>query len=368
MGFVVPAVVHAMAQSAQGMRYGPIALVMAPTRELAQQIGAEARKLGRSLDNGFKVHVVHGGTKKGDQIKPNARMHLLVATPGRLIDLIDSGDLTMNHVTYCVLDEADRMLDMGFEPQIRNVLDRVRADRQLLLFSATFPRAIRSLAYSFLKNPVHITVKASEEVKANPNVEQKFICCPKFEKFDHLVSLVKERPDDKILIFVERKSDADSLATQLEDEIPHLRRRGVKTGHSGLSQAARDRNLEYFRRSGPNVMVATDCYARGLDVPDIDLVINFSMPNAGQVEDYIHRIGRTARGTSRKGTSISFVTDQDRELVPALVKILREVNQEVPEEFEAIVEATERARSRRSQSSNRFRSRSRSSSRSRDWV
>jgi len=334
LGFVLPALAHIQAQlRLQPHRWsdGPLALVLAPTRELALQIISESNAYIRKL--GLKALAVYGGSQKGGQLQVLRQgVHLLVATPGRLIDFLSDGSTNLRRVSYMVLDEADRMLDMGFEPQIRQIMGQLRPDRQTLMWSATWPVKVQALAYEFFNNPITIHV-GSTELRANPNVQQKIHILSEREKHTKTTELIKTIHKDgptKVLIFCATQDMADRLCYTLQDH-------GFsKTAsiHGGKSQGARMQMLSAFRDGDLHTLVATDVAARGLDINNIQHVINYDFPN--EIEDYIHRIGRTGRA-GKTGTAHTFLTHEKHpgKLVPHLIKVLHEAGQTVSEELRA---------------------------------
>ncbi|KAJ3445178.1 atp-dependent RNA helicase ddx5-related [Anaeramoeba flamelloides] len=342
LSFLLPAIVHIQAQRKLEKGDGPIAIVLAPTRELAVQISEIAEEFFSRCD--LKTACLYGGAARGPQIQLLRRgTHLIVATPGRLIDLIEADETNMNRVTYLVLDEADRMLDMGFEPQIRSIVEKIREDRQTCLWSATWPKEVQKLASELTNNSIRVNV-GSMKVSANPNIKQQFIFLRDFDKKEKFVEKLKELNDGKkILVFVQRKVTADEICDCLFDN-------GIRSEsiHGDKTQYMRENTLKRFKSGKITVMVATDVAARGLDIDDISFVVNYDFPEA--IEDYIHRIGRTARA-GKFGTSISFFTDRSSNMAKKLVKVLKDSKHEIPEELWKHV--------RKHQSSGRFRRRGR---------
>eukprot|EP01111_Echinosteliopsis_oligospora_P011266 TRINITY_DN3677_c0_g1_i2.p1 TRINITY_DN3677_c0_g1~~TRINITY_DN3677_c0_g1_i2.p1 ORF type:complete len:770 (+),score=222.48 TRINITY_DN3677_c0_g1_i2:49-2358(+) len=324
LSFLLPSIVHINAQPLLERGDGPIVLVLAPTRELAVQIQNECIKFGSSSK--IQNTCIYGGVPKGPQVRDLTRgIEICIATPGRLIDMLESQKTNLRRVTYLVLDEADRMLDMGFEPQIRKIVDQVRPDRQTLMWSATWPREVQTLAREFLKDPVQIQI-GSASLSANHNVTQMVDVCQESEKRFKLLKLLESiLKGDKIIIFTETKKGADQLTRQLrQDGWPALAIHGDKT------QAERDWVLAEFKAGRNPIMIATDVAARGIDVKDIKYVINYDMPNS--LENYVHRIGRTGRAGAT-GTSYTFFTQANYKLAPELVSILTEAGQTVPPEL-----------------------------------
>ena len=347
LGFLLPAMVHLGANKPQGdrsLKNKPLVLVLAPTRELAQQIDSVAQKLCRSMNRWS--HVLYGGSSKMHQLRKieTRPVDVVIATPGRLLDLVQQGELDISHCSYVVLDEADRMLDMGFEPQLRKILPEVRPDRQLLMWSATWPKEIRQLARDFFGRE-HVGIKiGSAELAANKNITQIVDFCgssrAKDEKLANLLEMVREDDEEsgeksKILIFTETKRTADLLERRLRNDL-NIRSKAI---HGGRTQSDREQALRDFRDGRTNILIATNVAARGLDVDDIKFVVNYEMP--GNVEDYVHRIGRTGR-RDRKGTAYSLLTVENRPIARDLAKVLKDAKQEVPEFLMSLVNARSR--------------------------
>ncbi|WVR08901.1 ATP-dependent RNA helicase DBP2-A [Kwoniella sp. DSM 27419] len=326
ISFALPAMVHINAQPLLAPGDGPIVLILAPTRELAVQIQAECSKFGKS--SRIRNTAIYGGAPKGPQIRDLQRgVEICVATPGRLIDMLESGKTNLKRVTYLVMDEADRMLDMGFEPQIRKIVSQIRPDRQTLLFSATWPKEVQRLAADFQHDFIQVNV-GSMELTANHNVAQHVEVCTDFDKrgklLKHLEKISAENA--KVLIFVGTKRVADDLTKFMRmDGWPALAIHGDK------QQAERDWVLAEFKSGRSPIMLATDVASRGLDVKDIGYVINYDFPN--NCEDYIHRIGRTGRAGA-KGVSYTYFTTDNSKQARELVQILRESKSDVPPELE----------------------------------
>ena len=302
-------------------------MVMAPTRELAQQIERVAYKYCRAAH--MRTACLFGGANRQRQISQLDRgPAVVIATPGRLIDLLEQEYLNLQRCTYVVLDEADRMLDMGFEPQIRRVLGQVRPDRQMLMWSATWPKDVRELAEDFFNNQdgyVHLNI-GSTELCANHNIKQIVEVCEREEKLDKLLNIVKQFNEmERVLIFAETKRCVDFLERQLRSQ--RVRAIGI---HGDKSQRYRDESLYMFREGRVPILIATNVAARGLDVDDIKCVINYDYPNNS--EDYIHRIGRTGR-RGRSGTSYTLFTFDDASGAKDLIEVLEEANQEVNPEL-----------------------------------
>ncbi|CAE7384232.1 unnamed protein product, partial [Symbiodinium microadriaticum] len=309
----------------------PTAVVLAPTRELALQIENEANKFAPSM--GLTVACFYGGTSKGPQFRAITRgIDLVIGTPGRLNDLIDTGALNLKMVKYLVLDEADRMLDMGFEPQIRSIIDTCDKRRQNLFFTATWPKGVQEMAQEYLTNPVTITVGDQNTLNANSNITQHVHLIKPYEKPFKLEGKPQTLSVPKTLVFVGRKSACDELAYDLRDMgYP------VGTLHGDKEQNARTTIMNKFRNSELKILVATDVAARGLDVKDIEVVINYDFPpgKSSGIEDYVHRIGRTARG-SRTGIAHSFFSPDNYHCARDLVGILDRCGQHVSPELRTI--------------------------------
>uniref|UniRef100_A0A8C5GXJ5 RNA helicase n=1 Tax=Gouania willdenowi TaxID=441366 RepID=A0A8C5GXJ5_GOUWI len=332
LAYLLPAIVHINHQPYLERRDGPICLVLAPTRELAQQVQQVAHDYGKT--SSIKSTCVYGGAPKGPQIRDLERgVEICIATPGRLIDFLEAGKTNLRRCTYLVLDEADRMLDMGFEPQIRKIVDQIRPDRQTLMWSATWPKEVRQLAEDFLKDYVQINVGALE-LSANHNILQIVDVCSEGEKDHKLMQLMEEimaEKENKTIIFVETKKRCDELTRR-------MRRDGwpAMCIHGDKSQPERDWVLTEFRSGKAPILIATDVASRGLDVEDVKFVINYDYPNSS--EDYIHRIGRTARSTN-KGTAYTFFTPGNVRQARELVRVLEEARQAVNPKLLQLVDA-----------------------------
>ncbi|KAG8436367.1 hypothetical protein GDO86_007459 [Hymenochirus boettgeri] len=322
LAYLLPAMVHINHQPYLERGDGPICLVLAPTRELAQQVQQVADDYGKS--SRLKSTCIYGGAPKGPQIRDLERgVEICIATPGRLIDFLEAGKTNLRRCTYLVLDEADRMLDMGFEPQIRKIVDQIRPDRQTLMWSATWPKEVRQLAEDFLRDYVQINV-GNLELSANHNILQIVDVCQESEKDHKLIQLMEEimaEKENKTIIFVETKRRCDDLTRR-------MRRDGwpAMCIHGDKSQQERDWVLNEFRSGKAPILIATDVASRGLDVEDVKFVINYDYPNSS--EDYVHRIGRTARSTN-KGTAYTFFTPGNLKQARELVKVLEEANQTI---------------------------------------
>ncbi|EPQ31545.1 uncharacterized protein PFL1_00878 [Pseudozyma flocculosa PF-1] len=308
----------------------PSTLILAPTRELVSQIHDEARKF--TYRSWVKPAVVYGGADIGSQLRQIERgCDLLSATPGRLVDLMERGRISLSNVRFLVLDEADRMLDMGFEPQIRRIVEGEDMpgvmDRQTLMFSATFPRDIQLLAKDFLKEYVFLSV--GRVGSTSENITQKIEYVEDEDKRSVLLDVLASMPTGGLtLIFVETKRMADMLSDFL------LRSNIAATSiHGDRTQRERERALELFRGGRTPIMVATAVAARGLDIPNVTHVVNYDLPS--DVDDYVHRIGRTGRA-GNTGHATAFFNRGNKNIVRDLLELLKEANQEIPTWLEAV--------------------------------
>ncbi len=288
------------------------ALVIAPTRELADQVASNIR--GYAAQTRLRVAVVYGGIDmKPQTLELKGGVEVLVATPGRLLDHIEAKNCVLNQVEYVVLDEADRMLDIGFLPDLQRILSYLPKTRQTLLFSATFSPEIRRLAESYLQDPILVEVARPNATATN--VEQRFYSVATDDKRRAVMKLIKERALTQALVFVNSKLGCARLARSFE-------RDGLRTNalHGDKSQDERLKALEAFKRGEVDVLVATDVAARGLDIADLPAVFNFDVPfNA---EDYVHRIGRTGRAGA-SGLAVTLVTRDDTRLVGDIEKLIK---------------------------------------------
>lgn len=310
-------------------RYGrrkqfPMALVLAPTRELAVQIYEEARKF--AYRSKVRPCVVYGGADIGQQIRDLERgCHLLVATPGRLVDMMERGKIGLDTCKYLVLDEADRMLDMGFEPQIRRIVEQdtmpPKGIRQTMMFSATFPKEIQILARDFLEEYIFLAV--GRVGSTSENITQKVVWVEEMDKRSFLLDLLNATGKDSLtLVFVETKKGADAL----EDFLYH-EGYACTSIHGDRSQRDREEALHQFRSGKSPILVATAVAARGLDISNVKHVINFDLPS--DIEEYVHRIGRTGR-VGNLGLATSFFNEKNINITKDLLDLLVEAKQEVP--------------------------------------
>ncbi|KOO35986.1 dead-box ATP-dependent RNA helicase, partial [Chrysochromulina tobinii] len=330
LGFLFPAFSAILPKLPLGQGVGPLALVMAPVRELAQQIQVEAERFGAAV--GIKSLVVYGGAPKGPQIGAlgRGRPALVVGTPGRLNDLLALANppvTNLNACGYVVLDEADRMLDMGFAPQIDKIFQLLPSKRQTLFFTATWPREVQQLAKSYLSpNAMQIFVGGADtKLVANKSVTQKFEQLTPAEKPERLMKVIMEQPADaKIVVFCNTKADC----AKLEADQKRLGR-GTCAIHGDKDQWERERALQAFSSGKAPIMFATDVAARGLDVRGVTLVINYDLPQGDDgVENYVHRIGRTGRAGAT-GIAITFWNDRvDKRQGAKLAALLADAGQE----------------------------------------
>jgi ATP-dependent RNA helicase RhlE len=288
------------------------ALVLSPTRELASQIAGSFRAYGAGMP--LSTAVVFGGVPIGPQRHKLARgIDILIATPGRLLDLIDTRSLTLSSVQVLVLDEADRMLDLGFIHALKRIVKLLPRQRQTLLFSATMPRSIAALAEDYLNDPVKVVV--APPATTVERVEQRVVFVPSDRKRDLLTTFLRDPVFARVLVFTRTKHGADRV-------VRHLAGAGIEAAaiHGNKSQPQRERALAGFRDGRARVLVATDIAARGIDVDGVSHVINFELPNVA--EDYVHRVGRTARAGAG-GTAIAFCTDEERLYLRDIEKLTR---------------------------------------------
>ncbi|KAJ7955404.1 DEAD-box ATP-dependent RNA helicase [Quillaja saponaria] len=308
----------------------PLALILSPTRELSMQIHEEARKF--SYETGVRVVVAYGGAPINQQLRELERgVDILVATPGRLVDLLERARVSLQMIRYLALDEADRMLDMGFEPQIRKIVEQMDMPppgvRQTMLFSATFPKEIQRLASDFLASYIFLAV--GRVGSSTDLIIQRVEFVLESDKRSHLMDLLHAQRANGVqgkqaltLVFVETKKGADSLEHWL-----CLNGFPATTIHGDRSQQEREYALRSFKSGNTPILVATDVAARGLDIPHVAHVVNFDLPN--DIDDYVHRIGRTGRA-GKTGLATAFFNENNASMARALADLMQESNQEVP--------------------------------------
>ncbi|XP_024994350.1 DEAD-box ATP-dependent RNA helicase 5 [Cynara cardunculus var. scolymus] len=326
LAFGLPAMMHILnkRKNKTTKKVTPLCLVLSPTRELAQQIFDVLAEAGKP--SGVRSVCVYGGTSKGPQISAlKSGVDIVVGTPGRLKDLIEMGVCQLQEVSFVVLDEADRMLDMGFEPEVRSILSQTSTVRQVVMFSATWPLPVHQLAQEFMDpNPVKVVV-GSEDLAANHDVMQIVEVLEDRARDERLVTLLEKYHKsrrNRVLVFVLYKKEASRVESMLQ-------RRGWKVvSISGdKQQKARTEALALFKDGSSPLLIATDVAARGLDIPDVEVVINYSFPLT--TEDYVHRIGRTGRA-GKKGVAHTFFMKENKGLAGELINVLREAGQNVP--------------------------------------
>ncbi|KAK9383099.1 P-loop containing nucleoside triphosphate hydrolase protein [Kockiozyma suomiensis] len=327
MAFAVPAVSYLLSNK---IAKKASVLIISPTRELAMQIHDNLDDLGKAV--GIKSVCVYGGVPKDQQRRDLKGASVVVATPGRLIDLVNDGDIDLSQITYLVLDEADRMLEKGFEEDIKRVMSATDPmKRKTVMFTATWPPSVRDLASQFLKDPVKVMIGDREsELKANSRITQTVEVMDPRDKEQRLLQVLTQfqsenSKKDRILIFALYKKEAARVEQTLQ-------RRGYNVAaiHGDLSQIQRQNALENFKNGSCPLLLATDVAARGLDIPAVKLVINLTFPLTA--EDYVHRIGRTGRA-GQTGKAITFFTEHEKHLSGALINVLRSADQPVPEDL-----------------------------------
>ncbi|KAG8000301.1 putative ATP-dependent RNA helicase DDX43, partial [Nibea albiflora] len=333
LAYLLPGFIHMDGQPVpRAEQAGPGMLVLTPTRELALQIETECKKYRYKS---YKSLCIYGGGDRRGQINfVKGGVDIVIATPGRLNDLQMNDLISLSSITYLVLDEADRMLDMGFEPQIRKILLDIRPDRQNVMTSATWPTGVRRLAKSYLKDPMMVYVGTLDLAAVN-TVQQTVLIVREEDKKSYVFDFIRNmQPEDKVLIFVGRKLMADDLSSDM-----CLHGLAVQSLHGDHEQCDREQALEDFKKSRVRILVATDLASRGLDVHDITHVFNFDFPR--NIEEYVHRVGRTGRA-GRSGAAVTLVTRENWRMAPELIPILERAGQEVPEELVLMAERYEK--------------------------
>ncbi|XP_027458680.1 probable ATP-dependent RNA helicase DDX43 isoform X2 [Zalophus californianus] len=320
LSYLMPGFIHLDSQPViRGKRNGPGMLVLTPTRELALQVEAECSKYSYK---GLKSVCIYGGGDRNGQIQDLKKgVDIIIATPGRLNDLQMNNFINLRNV----LDEADKMLDMGFEPQIMKILLDVRPDRQTIMTSATWPYAVRRLAQTYLKEPMIVYVGTLDLVAVS-TVKQNIIVTTEEEKRSHIQTFLESMsPKDKVIVFVSRKAVADHLSSDLI--LQHV---SVESLHGNREQSDREKALENFKTGKVRILIATDLASRGLDILDITHVYNYDFPR--NIEEYVHRVGRTGRA-GRTGISITLLTRNDWRVAGELINILERAQQSIPEDL-----------------------------------
>ena len=312
--FVIPILqlLHTQKQEAEQPAHKIKALILTPTRELAIQIGESIRAYGRFLP--LRHHVIFGGVPQHSQVQAVRRgIDMLVATPGRLLDLMQQRHISLQDIRYFVLDEADRMLDMGFVQDVKRIINRLPAKRQTLFFSATMPGEIKQLASMLLTNPVKVEV--TPPASTVDLIHQSVYYTEKHNKQSLLIHLLQDTSIETVLVFTQMKHAADKLARILNNA-------GIRTEaiHGNKTQGARQTALSNFKKRKTRVLVATDIAARGIDIDDLTHVVNFELPNVP--ETYVHRIGRTGRAGA-SGVAISFCDWSEKIFLKEIEKLIK---------------------------------------------
>ncbi|KAH7284069.1 hypothetical protein KP509_34G038200 [Ceratopteris richardii] len=328
LAFGVPALVHVLNRNNKASNQNhPACLVLSPTRELAQQIAEVLVDAGNSC--GVRTACLYGGTSKKPQYHAlKMGVDIIVATPGRLQDLVQEGRCSLHNVSFVVLDEADRMLDLGFEEAVRALINQIKKSRQTIMFSATWPAAVDRLAEEYMrKDPIKVTV-GSQDLAANHAVTQVVEVIDSSLRDARLIELLKEYHKsgrNRVLVFVLYKKEAVRVESMLQ-------RRGwnALAVHGDKGQSDRNKAVTAFKDGSCPLLIATDVAARGLDIPDVEYVINYSFPLT--TEDYVHRIGRTGRA-GKSGFAHTFFTHTDKARAGELVNVLKEAGQVVPSEL-----------------------------------
>lgn len=314
--FALPILDYLYHQNRKPRRNHPNALILAPTRELAIQIGDSFKTYGRHA--GLKQTLVYGGVGQGNQVQAMEQgVHILIATPGRLLDLMNQGVIKLSQLEIFVLDEADRMMDMGFLPDLKRIISQLPEKRQSLFFSATLAANIVELAKKLLYKPINVNV--TPKTRSVDLIQQRVMFVEKSKKQKTLELILEDRDVERAIVFTRTKRMANMVSTRLG-------RAGVKSAaiHGNKSQNARQRALDGFRKNHLRVLVATDVAARGIDIDGVTHVFNYDLPN--EPESYVHRIGRTGRAGA-EGIAISFCTADDRADLRAIEKL---IDQKVP--------------------------------------
>ncbi len=309
--FALPILDYIGQDKPKALKNKPTALILAPTRELAIQIGDSFKTYGKHVR--FQQALVYGGVGQGQQVSALRRgIHVLIATPGRLIDLMDQGHVNLSQVEMFVLDEADRMMDMGFMPALKKIISKLPRERQSLFFSATLPPKIQELASSLLFNPVHVDV--TPKTTSVKQIDQCIRLVERADKVNSLHKILNKKGVGQTIVFTRTKHGANGLVKKLD-------RLGVSASaiHGNKTQGARQRALAAFRDFKIQVLVATDVAARGIDIDGVTHVINYDMPV--EPESYVHRVGRTGRAGA-EGIAISFCTHEEVDELRAIERLI----------------------------------------------
>ena len=333
--YILPILKNILEDGIQSGEFTPVqtpqALILAPTRELAIQILTECRKF--SFQSIIRSNILYGGAATGHQLNELSRgTNILVATPGRLLDIVNKEKVSLEKVKYLVLDEADRMLDLGFEGPVREILSKIKTSKEercTFMFSATFPTEIQKLAQDFLNKYIFLTIGIVGG--ANTDVEQIIFKTTQFEKRNKLLEILNEVGNERIMIFLEHKKQADIIAFFLcQKNYP------ATSIHGDRLQSQRELALKDFKTGKSKIIVCTSVAARGLDISDVNHVINYDLPQT--IDEYVHRIGRTGR-CGNIGKAVSFFdseSDNDKKLARNLIKILQQAGKQVPDWLESL--------------------------------
>ncbi|XP_050549142.1 probable ATP-dependent RNA helicase DDX43 isoform X1 [Daktulosphaira vitifoliae] len=324
LAFLLPAFIHLERQAIpRDKRKGPSILVLAPTRELVLQIENEVNKYSYK---GIRAMSIYGGASSGKQKECIRQgVEIVIATPGRLNDFVGSNSIDLTDVTFIILDEADRMLDLGFEPQIRVSLLPVRPDRQTIMTSATWPPGVKRLAKSYTTNPIQVMVGSLDLTTVN-TVKQEILFMEDEEKELWLDDFLKNiNEDDKVIIFVNKKVTVDQLSADL-----CMKNYNVESIHGGREQCDREMALESMRDGSVSILIATDVASRGIDIHDITVVINYDFTK--DIEEYVHRVGRTGRA-GKTGLAITLMSRRDWSKAKELIEVMEKSGQDVPPEL-----------------------------------
>eukprot|EP00434_Breviolum_minutum_P006283 symbB.v1.2.005543.t1/scaffold308.1/size235111/6 len=335
LAFLLPAFTDMLSRGLGAASGEPSLLVIAPTRELAIQIQEEGEKFGKAA--GIRTVCCYGGAPKPPQAEQiRMGVHGVVGTPGRIQDFCEGGQLRLGRVTKLTLDEADRMLDMGFEPQIRKIMLQIPRQRQTLFFTATWPMSVRKLAAEFLNGPYTVTIGNRDELKGNQDITQQVMCCTPNNKNMILTDLLRKagvadrgNTTAKGLIFCSTKRLCNQLSENLE-------RQGVPCAavHGDKGQREREMALNGLKEGRLKLLVATDVAARGLDIKGVTLVVNYDAPS--NTEDYVHRIGRTGRA-GQKGHAVTLIVERDAHALRGIVEVMKRTNQEITPQVEEML-------------------------------
>lgn len=317
LGFVLPALLHIQAQAVQRTHEGPTVLVLSPTRELAFQTSKCFEEFGQP--HFVKTALLTGGTSRKDQVSEVQKgVHVYTATPGRLLDLLSNGFVNLRRMTFLVVDEADKMMEMGFESELQGIMSHVRPDRQTSMWTATMSASARSFAGQFLRDPIFIT-EQRESMSANPNIHHDVRVVSHEQKFKVLLDILDSK--EKTIVFLNSQDACHALEHSLRDLGYH-----VTMLHGGMPNSDRLRSLQNFHEDKFDIVVATDLASRGLDFKRVHTVVNYEVPRT--LEDYVHRCGRTGR-MELHGTAVTFFTASDLRMARPLIRHIRKTQREV---------------------------------------